>query len=439
MATSSTSAGSRSRRWTRASQIVLNAALLIAAAWIFAVEHRGGPLLLVVVLGIFVPFSLGRLVLHDLLSRHLAPRILAASALVGIVLDLTMGAQLLCAPYADAPGILAAPGITWFGPVWFSAHALWLTGFVAVNVLRVGTRPLRRRLPSRTIPNGLDRREFLQRAGLAGAALPFGASLSSVPISYDFRLERRAVFLPNWPAALDGLKVVHLSDIHVGGQMNRKRLARVVELTNEQEPALVLHTGDFLTHRLGSYDEPLYEALGRIKAAHGQWACFGNHDFEHPAHLAARLADSGVTVLRDRMAAVDIDGHPLEIGGLDFVFDRPRRATVYRQVIDRWPGRSKSPRLLLSHDPTGFAHLPAGCADLVLSGHTHGGHIGIQLTPSHAITLVGLFGIPDQGLFGDERMQLHVTRCVGFYGFPMRIGIPPEVALLTLRALPQNV
>jgi predicted MPP superfamily phosphohydrolase len=69
-----------------------------------------------------------------------------------------------------------------------------------------------------------------------------------------------------------------------------------------------------------------------------------------------------------------------------------------------------------------------------LSGHTHGGHVGVQLGRDHALTVVGLFGVPDQGVFRRGDMRLFVTRCVGFYGYPMRLGIPPEIALLTLRA-----
>jgi len=71
---------------------------------------------------------------------------------------------------------------------------------------------------------------------------------------------------------------------------------------------------------------------------------------------------------------------------------------------------------------------------LVLSGHTHGGHVGIQLGRDHALTVVGLCGIPDQGIFRRGDMRMFITRCVGFYGYPMRLGIPPEIALLTLRS-----
>ncbi len=220
--------------------------------------------------------------------------------------------------------------------------------------------------------------------------------------------------------------------------MDRRRLQQVASLANQCHPDLVVHSGDFLTHRTGDFDAPLYEALARIRAPHGQWACFGNHDFDDPERLERRLHDCGVTVLRNRLVTLSLHGVPLEIAGLDFEFVRERRAALYQRVIADWGPRGPAPRLLLDHDPSRFALLPDGCADLVLAGHTHGGHIGVQFDSSHAITVVGLAGLPDQGWFTRGNMRMYVTRCVGFYGYPMRIGIPPEIALLVLRS-PQGL
>jgi predicted MPP superfamily phosphohydrolase len=364
---------------------------------------------------------------------------------VGLLLDAVMVGQLVTARSTTATGLLHAPGVTWVGAVWFSAHALLLFGYAVSGLIRLGSRPLRawwsrlRPQPARLAEDMIGRRELLQRAGLFSAALPFGISVSSVPLSYDFRIEEREIVLPSWPPELDGLRVVHLSDIHVGGLMDRPRLQRVAELSNECRPDLVLHTGDFLTHRSGDFDAPLYEALAQIRAPHGQWACLGNHDFDDSQRLQGRLRDCGVTVLRNRTVALSVNGQPLEIGGIDFLFGRRQRQASYARIIGRWQRRQGVPRLLLNHDPTAFDELPEGCADLVLSGHTHGGHIGVQLGPAQAITVVGLAGLPDQGVFARGDMRMYVTRCVGFYGYPMRIGIPPEIALLILRSPRQRV
>ena len=140
-----------------------------------------------------------------------------------------------------------------------------------------------------------------------------------------------------------------------------------------------------------------------------------------------------MTVLRDTMVTLSVQGLPLEVGGLDYLFGQREWEARYAQLIHSWLPRTAVPRILLNHDPRTFTTLPPGCADLVLSGHTHGGHVGVQLGRDFALTVVGLMGIPDQGIFRRPDMTLYVTRCVGFYGYPMRLGIPPEIALLTIR------
>jgi predicted MPP superfamily phosphohydrolase len=146
------------------------------------------------------------------------------------------------------------------------------------------------------------------------------------------------------------------------------------------------------------------------------------------------LHDAGVTTLRNARARIEVGGRPLELAGSEFVFPRPSRPSAYGALIDAWGARDGTPRLFLNHDPLTFRGLPHGAADLVLSGHTHGGHVGVQLGPRHAVTVVGLVGLPDQGVFAHGDMRLFVTRCVGFYGYPMRVGIPPEIAVLVLRS-----
>jgi predicted MPP superfamily phosphohydrolase len=436
------------RRWLRLWLLALNLCLLLATLGLgFALRRRALWLAAVVPIAI-VPFSYARLRLDALLARALAgrPRTFAAVAATGIALDVILAAQLLTGRASHGVPILYGPGINWAGPVWFSAHALLFLGFSALGAARVLRRLVRRpamalwrRLapPADGLPGGLAspaRRELLQRAGLVGAGVPFFVSLSSVPLSYDLRVEKRELELPGWPRELDGLRVVHLSDIHVGGGMTRDRLLAMAELANEAEPDLVAHTGDFLTHRNGDFDAPLYEALARIRAPYGQWACLGNHDFDDPERFVRKLTAAGVVVLRDRTARIEVRGQPLEIAGADFLFARTRREETYARLMESFPPRVGTPRLLLNHDPRAFLELPDGCADLVLSGHTHGGHVGVQIGRDHAITLVGMVGIPDQGVFERGDMRMFVTRCVGFYGYPMRVGIPPEIALLVLRS-----
>lgn len=433
--------------------IALNAAVLLAALALAETGSRHAWFLAFLVPVAVAPFAYARFRLARSLERALAQGRAGAMALhamraLGVALDGVLLAQLLTARSSEAWPVLQGPIVGWVGPVWFSAHGLLFLAYGVEGIVRGlhriwtvlarAVERLRRRSEETRASSGFspERRELLQRASLFGAGLPFFVSLSSVPMSYDFRVENRELELPGWPRDLDGLRIVHLSDIHVGGGMDRERLARVAALTNACKPDLVAHTGDFLTHRSGDFDAPLYEALATIVAPLGQWACLGNHDFEDPERLVRRLSAAGVTVLRDRSTRIDVAGHPLELAGADFVFDRSGRRAEYERIARAWGPRAGAARILLNHDPMSFADLPDGCADLVLSGHTHGGHVGLQLGPSSAITVVGLLGLPDQGVFSRGDMRMFVTRCVGFYGYPMRVGIPPEIALLVLRAAP---
>jgi hypothetical protein len=438
-----TSSAPSYQHWLRWWQRGLLAVLLLAALWLTAFVSRRGLILLALLPVCFLPFCHARLRLQRLLEQALPRRRSTAVGLGaffagGILLDAVMVGQLLIARAPSSGGFLRGEIASWIGPVWFSAHALLVFGILAVAVSRAGGRVLRALYAhlaggGAQVAVSLERRRFLHQAGVLGAGAPFLVSVSGVRLSYDFRVEEREIELPHWPRELDGLRVAHLSDIHVGGTMNRRRLLAVAELTNGARPQLVLHTGDFLTHRSGDFDAPLYEALGRIEAPYGQWACLGNHDFDDPARLVRRLGEAGVVTLRDRLVTLSIGGHALEIAGVDFQFVG-LGGRGYGDVVAAWPRRPGTPRLLLEHDPRAFAALPETCADLVLSGHTHGGHIGVQLGRDRAITVVGLAGLPDQGTFRRGDLVLFVTRCVGFYGYPMRLGVPPEIDVLTLRS-----
>lgn len=424
------------RWWLRA----LSVGLALAAFSVSATNPRRGILLaLTVVIG-FLPFVYARRRLDRSVATGLARVSGRVSVAVwtglGMVGDSFMVAQLLLARAPAPDPLLNASALSWIGPVWFSGHLFLLVGYGAAGLYRSGRRVLARRTPAEEVTTpgpALSRRGFLQRASVVAAGVPFGVSLSGVGTSYDFQVQHREVVLPNLPRAYDGLRLAHLSDIHVGGAMDRTKLLHVADLTNRAEPDIVLHTGDFLTHRTGNFDEPLYEALAAIRAPLGQWACLGNHDYDNAPRFVRRLAGAGVATLRDEVVTIDAYGKPLEIAGLEYVSSRVDRTPLYAHTFTNL-GPASAPRIVLNHDPQAFSDLPDGCGDLVLSGHTHGGHVGMQLGPDHALSVVGLVGLRDQGVFERGDMRLFVTRCVGFYGYPMRIGIPPEIAILTLRS-----
>lgn len=223
------------------------------------------------------------------------------------------------------------------------------------------------------------------------------------------------------------LRLVQISDPHLGPFMSTRRLRRLCERAVAWDPDLVLLTGDFLTMESQRDPNVLGEALAPLRALEGRtFACHGNHDHEAPRVVAAALASAGVRLLIDEEARVDTGAGPVAILGFEFHW-RGRRERM-AEVCARWPRRPGIPRVALLHDPGAFRHLPAGAADLTLSGHTHGGQVGL-VSLGAQWTFVGRY-MPDHGFWARGRERLYVHRGTGHYGFPLRLGVPAEHGLL---------
>jgi predicted MPP superfamily phosphohydrolase len=225
------------------------------------------------------------------------------------------------------------------------------------------------------------------------------------------------------------LRLVQITDPHLGPFMSPRRLARICERAVAADPDLILLTGDFLTMESNAHPALLTEALAPLAAMRGRvFACRGNHDLEAPRTVASALAHAGVVLLVDEEAVVDTPSGPVQVVGLDHAFrDRKERMARALQASPRRPGHL---RLVLLHDPGAFRLLPEGEADLVLSGHTHGGHVGL-LRLGLPFTAVSVFArMPDHGFFARGRDRLYVHRGTGHYGFPVRVGVPPEESVL---------
>jgi predicted MPP superfamily phosphohydrolase len=233
---------------------------------------------------------------------------------------------------------------------------------------------------------------------------------------------------PAAPAEGRVLRIVQISDPHLGPWQSVRRMQRRIDGLLASEPDLVLLTGDFLTMEghgspgaLAAAFEPLSRAAGRC------YAIFGNHDHEAPDEVRGALAANGVHLLVDDEARVATPVGPVQILGADWA-NRDRRERLHA-LLERHPRLPGCLRLLLLHDPSGFHDLPDGAADLVLSGHTHGGQVGL-VSLGLDWTVLSRSRWPDHGLFARGASRLYVHRGTGFYGFPLRLGVPGEASVL---------
>lgn len=225
------------------------------------------------------------------------------------------------------------------------------------------------------------------------------------------------------------LRLVQITDPHLGSFMSEGMLRAVCERAVAQSPDLVLLTGDLLTIESHHAGESLARALSPLKALEGKtFACMGNHDHEVPDTIAKALREVGVRLLVDEMASVELPQGRVEVIGYDFRWRE--RGQHLAAVTARFPRTAGTLRLALLHDPGAFAHLPSGAADLVLSGHTHGGQVGLLRLGLPHTFVSAVSSVPDHGFWGLGTMRLYVHRGTGHYGFPVRVGVPVEESVL---------
>jgi predicted MPP superfamily phosphohydrolase len=226
------------------------------------------------------------------------------------------------------------------------------------------------------------------------------------------------------------LRVLQLTDTHLGPWQSVSRLHdRIAQLVS-RDPDLVMLTGDFLTMESMGSPGCLEQSLAPLAPIADRCAAiFGNHDHEAPDHVRDAMQAVGIRLLIDDEACFETPIGSVQVVGADYV-NKDRREHL-DGLLRRFPRRHEHLRLLLLHDPVAFHAVPEDEVDLVLSGHTHGGQIGLV---SLGIDWTVLSGTrwPDQGLFARGASRLYVHRGTGFYGFPLRVGVPAEFSILEI-------
>jgi predicted MPP superfamily phosphohydrolase len=278
--------------------------------------------------------------------------------------------------------------------------------------------------------------------GLAAAGLALGAYATLVEPTW-LEVTATEIRLPSLPAAWDGVRIAHLSDLHLSRIVPAGYLARCVEATMRAAPDLVLITGDFVT-RSGGWIPCLSTLLARLHAPWGVWGVLGNHDHHvSAAGVSAAVEAGGVRMLRNRHTRLERDGEPLWLVGIDsmagdqYRLSRARLAEVdrrmQRHLCEAFAGVDpEGCRILLAHSPDILPLAKSHGVDLVLSGHTHGGQVRLPL--------LGATVVPSRygaryaaGLFHEGGAHLYVTRGLGVVRLPVRFLCRPELAILTLR------
>ncbi len=266
----------------------------------------------------------------------------------------------------------------------------------------------------------MSRRSLLRTLIAAGVGV--GAGVGAHGFLYErhhLGLTRVTVPVAGLPAALDGLRVALLTDLHHSRMVPAQDINRAVSLITDQRPDVIVLGGDYVTDKDRRFMAPCAELLASLSAPFGVFAALGNHDDD--AEMPAELRRRGIVVLADARTTVTIRQEPVELVGVRFWTRKTQDLTRLLRGATGWT-------VLLAHDPRRFPQATSLNVPLVLSGHTHGGQV---VLPGLGAIAARKFPIA-QGLAVAENTAAFVSRGVGTVYVPCRINCPPEVALLTL-------
>ena len=336
----------------------------------------------------------------------------------------------------------------WLVASFFSFFAVQLVGLLGWTSQAAAVH-----LASQSGGLNLATRNLFRYAALTAGGLPFlAATYGFAAGRLRFQVERVDVPIAGLPKALDGLKIVQLSDIHIGQFMPQEEIAQAVEMANDLRPDLAVITGDFVS----GADDPLEDCIAELSKLHaplGTWGCNGNHEIYAGAERkAGQLFElHGMRLLRQESAELEWRGERFNLIGVDYQRDfmtggahgKPLESVEHLV-------RHDIPNILLSHNPNSFPRAAELGVELSLAGHTHGGQVKFEIvertvSPARLITnfVAGLYRLPSGNVSTQSAEPhgkpakdawLYVNRGLGTFGLPLRLGVPPEITLLTLRS-----
>ena len=272
-----------------------------------------------------------------------------------------------------------------------------------------------------------QRRALLTASASVLCAAPVAALTTGIIIRKDFRTREINLKFKNLPKDLRGLRLLQISDIHIGDYFTAADLRRVVDACNGLRADLAFVTGDLITTKYDPLDSCLLE-LKRLRPASGIWGCLGNHEqhqkIEYETTRKALQAD--VRFLRQAAVPLKFGQSTLNLVGVDHQRSNQPYLQHTRELVS-----PSDFNLLLSHNPDVFPVAARQGFQLTLSGHTHGGQINVALAGEN-LNIADLVTPFTKGFYSLPESSLYVNSGLGTIGVPVRLGAPPEITLIRL-------
>ena len=302
-----------------------------------------------------------------------------------------------------------------------------------------------KRVPEQTqfIPS---RRKIISQIALGLASIPFASLLYGMYRGkYNYKVLSYNLEFEDLPDAFDGFKITQISDIHSGSFDNQTKVQYGVDLVNQQKSDLVLFTGDLVNNRADEI-KPWIKIFNKIKAEFGVFSILGNHDYgdymrwESPVAKRKNMEDlydahneMGWDLLLNESRFIEKDGDRLAIIGVENWGSGFKKAGDLNKALNNVS--EKDFKILLTHDPS---HWEAQVIPhpfkihLTLSGHTHGMQFGIEIPGIIKWSPAKWRYKQWAGVYGENKQYLNVNRGFGYLAYPGRVGMWPEVSVITL-------
>ena len=300
----------------------------------------------------------------------------------------------------------------------------------------------------------ISRSSFLKNMSVVSGALLFGIMTWGIIVGrFNYKKHRIKVALNKWPKNLNGLKIIQISDLHLGSFTSTEPVRDIIELINEENADIIVFTGDLVNNNYWEADD-FIPHLAKLKAKYGKYSIMGNHDYgdylgidkrtvagkkewdENLAKFHEVHKKIGFDLLLNENRKVEINGSTFNLIGVEnWGSGRFSKYGDFEKSISGLDSNSTS--ILLSHDPS---HWDAQVRshdfpiELQLSGHTHGMQFGIELgsfkwSPAK-------YRYPQwAGMYSKSTKNLYVNRGLGHLGYAGRVGIYPEITIFDINSL----
>ncbi len=366
--------------------------------------------------------------------------------------------------FTTAPRVLMVVFITLFMSV-IIAKLIMILPMLLEDIYRIFHKLITYIIPSKTAQASnenflVSRKKFISQVSIGLGLTTFsGFVYGVVNGAHHYKLHKAKITLPNLPTAFNGIRIGHLSDIHSGSFWDKIAVQKGIDLLLSQKPDIVFFTGDIVNNLSTEMDEYI-TMFSQVKAPLGVYSILGNHDYgdyyhwedkgthalnaQHPNFSPLQQQNFekmqrvhqklGWKLLLNENTTITINNETIAIIGVENI-GRGGRFKKYGNLAKAYQGVENYPvKLLLSHDPSHWnyqvtSHYPL--IDVTFSGHTHGAQFGIE-TAGFKWSPIKYLYKQWAGLYNEGNQYLYVNRGFGYLGYPGRLGIRPEVAIITL-------